>query len=82
VVKQYKKALMINPNYAEAHSALGSAYVVQGHLDEAEEECQQAIKKSPDFGKAHFNLGMAYLAQNRLTEAANEYFSPYEPPVR
>jgi len=58
------KALEINPEFADAHIALGEVYFRQGKLTEAEEEFVPLIKDQTDNARAY--LGMA-----RISEASS-----------
>jgi tetratricopeptide (TPR) repeat protein len=76
-VSEYKEALKIRPNYAEAHENLGNAYLgtdTPGHLDKAVSEYEAALKIAPGSAQAHNNLGLA-LSQlpGRLPDAMAEY---------
>ena len=55
----YRQAIGLKPDYAEAHSNLGSALNDQGKLDEAIAAFRQAIGIKPDYAEAHSNLGNA-----------------------
>ncbi len=52
-----RKAIELNPNYAEAHSNLGSILKDLGNLQDAELSTRKAIELKPDFANAHCNLG-------------------------
>lgn len=59
-IMQFKRALLIKPDFAEAHNNLGVAYCRQKMFDDAIAEFKLAIKINPDYSKAHDNLGFAY----------------------
>ena len=52
----YRKAIELNPNFAEAHSNLGNILKDLGKLKEAEISTRKAIELNPKFGDAHSNL--------------------------
>tara|TARA_B100001250_G_scaffold264438_1_gene228000 strand:+ start:3649 stop:5547 length:1899 start_codon:yes stop_codon:yes gene_type:complete len=52
-----RKAININPNFADSHLNLGSILRKLGKLKEAELSTLQAIKLNPNFINAHSNLG-------------------------
>jgi tetratricopeptide (TPR) repeat protein len=56
---------------AEFSLALGSAYLRNGQLAEAEREYQEAVKVNPKMGEAYNNLAVVYLTTGRLAEAEN-----------
>jgi len=59
-IAECKKALEINPNYAEAHSNLGVAYGDKGLVAQAIAEYKKAIKINPNDAEAYMNLAVAY----------------------
>ena len=65
----YRRALELQPDYAEAHSNLGNVLRDQGKLDEAIACCRRALELKPDFAEAHYNLGVAFKDQGKLDEA-------------
>lgn len=69
----YRKALRINPAYAEAFNNLGNALQEQGRTDEAITSYKEALHFKPDHADAHFNLGMALKSKGRLEEAMTSF---------
>jgi len=63
----------LNPDYAEAHSNLGTTLKELGRLDEAEASYTQAIVLKPDYAEAHNNLGNTLTELGRLGEAEASY---------
>jgi tetratricopeptide (TPR) repeat protein len=59
-MNQFKKAIKYNPEFAEAHSNLGSLYTIKGRYEEAERELVTAIQLKPDLLEAHKNLAELY----------------------
>ncbi|MBI5676376.1 MAG: tetratricopeptide repeat protein [Nitrospirae bacterium] len=72
-INEYKTALRLNPDYAEAYSNLGSAYFIQSRIDEAINAYRAVLTLNPNIPEAHNNLGNAYATQGRIEEAINEY---------
>ena len=72
-VASHRKALALNPDYAEAHSNLGVALQELGKLDEAAESCRKALAINPEHTEAHSNLGAVLLDLGRLDEAVASY---------
>jgi hypothetical protein len=54
-VAHYERALVLDPDYADAHNNLGSVFKEQGKFDEAMAHFGRAIAIRPDFAEAHFN---------------------------
>jgi tetratricopeptide (TPR) repeat protein len=72
-IEACKKAVGINPDYADAHCNLGFAYGNLGRWPEAIEACKQAIKIKPDYAEAHSNLGVVYSKLSRYQEAIEAF---------
>ena len=72
-VTQYKKAIQIDPNVADAHNNLGNALLKQGKTDEAVECLQRAMALDPNYLDAINNLGNAFFKQGRTDEAIQYY---------
>lgn len=54
---------------ARAHCDAGNEALLQGRVDEARLEFQQAIKKNPEYGEAYLGLGKAHLVLGNLEES-------------
>ena len=72
-IASYGKALLAKPDYAEAHSNLGTALKDQDRLDEAIASIGKALQIKPEFAEAHNNLGIALKNQGRLEGAVASY---------
>jgi len=59
-IAEYKKAVEINPEYAEAHFNLGLSYYRKGMYDEAIAAFNRAIEINPEYTKAHNNVAILY----------------------
>ncbi len=64
-----KKAIYLNPEYANAYYNLAVLFIGQGNFEKAELELKKAIKLKSDFAIAHYNLGFILKDQGRLKEA-------------
>ena len=64
-----RKAIELNPDYAEARYNLGIILINLGNLEEAEFLTRKAIELKPDFAEAHSNLGSILIDLGRLEEA-------------
>jgi len=72
-IVQFRKALEIQPDNAEAHDNLGNALLQKGRVDEAITEYQKALKIKPDYADAHINLGNALFQKGGVGEAITQY---------
>jgi len=69
-IQEYKNALELNPNNAEAHLKLGFLFynVKQMHKD-GMEHYYKALQLNPDDPRIHHDLGMALLHQREFDQA-------------
>ncbi|MFA5176710.1 MAG: tetratricopeptide repeat protein [Candidatus Omnitrophota bacterium] len=68
--QELKKALELNPDYAEALNFLGYEFVEQGkNLHQAEVMIRKALRLEPDNGAYIDSLGWLYFKKGRLREA-------------
>ena len=58
-IEAYKKAISINPDYAEAYNNMGNALKDQGKLEEAIQAYTKALAIKPDYAEAYYNMGYA-----------------------
>jgi len=65
-VNDFNQAVLIKPDYAEAHYNLGVTLQEMGDLDNAIESYKQALKHNNHYPKAHNNLGQIYLVMEDL----------------
>ena len=65
----YRKAISINPDYANAHCNLGNVLKDLGKLKEAELSTRKAISINPNFANAHYNLGIILMDFGNLKGA-------------
>jgi serine/threonine-protein kinase len=70
-----RKALALDENLAEAHAALGLAYVqfAPYNFTLGDRELGRAIELSPSLALAHFYLGVSLVRQGRLDESLDEF---------
>jgi serine/threonine protein kinase/Flp pilus assembly protein TadD len=69
-----QKALKLDPDLAEVHTARGLALSLNKNFDQANQEFETAIGLNPKLFEAHYFYGRTCLAQGKLAEAA-ELFS-------
>jgi TolB-like protein len=69
-----RKAIALDDNLAEAHAALGSAFVqfAPSNFSLGDRELRRAIELSPSFALAHQFLGFSLVRQGRLDESFEE----------
>lgn len=72
-IAQYREAIRLNPNFAEAYVNLGVALVKVGQMEEGIAAYHKALDIDPDLAAAHYNLGNAFGEQQQLTEAIAAY---------
>jgi tetratricopeptide (TPR) repeat protein len=67
-----RKALELDPRFAEAHMAQGAILCNQGKFAAGEEALRQALQIKPDLALARLSLGSAFLTQEKFAEAETE----------
>jgi superkiller protein 3 len=65
----YRKAIELDPKFANAHNNLGHSLYLQRKLDEAITCYRKAIELDPEHAHAHDNLGHLLLDQKELGDA-------------
>jgi protein O-GlcNAc transferase len=68
-IKAFRQALGIRPDWAEAHSLLGSALAQAGNFTEAEAELRKAVALKPDYAEGWNFLGEFLQARGKEAEA-------------
>ena len=71
----FRKALALQPDYADAHCSLGNALYSQGKAEQAVECYNTALRLNPDHSEARMNLGTALHFLGRSHEAEESYRS-------
>lgn len=70
---EFKHAVELHPDFAEAHLELGSTYRSLDRLDEAVEAYSEALRIRPDYVEAYTNLGIAYDCSAQFVKALKMY---------
>ena len=70
--REYKAALTLAPNSADALVGLANIYMESKRLPEAEAALRQYVAVEPKNGPAHVQLGRVLEAEGKHAEAANE----------
>jgi tetratricopeptide (TPR) repeat protein len=68
-VQHYERALILKPDYAEAHNNLGVALAKLGRFKDAIAHYERAITLERDYADAYINLGVARMAQGMVGDA-------------
>ena len=74
-IREYKKALELNPKNAIAHSNLGGLLVNEGMPVEGAFHLSEAIRLDSQNYSAHYNLARLLFHQGRVDEAIEHYFA-------
>jgi len=69
----YHDALGASPQLARGHHGMAKALAARGHLDEAMNEAQTALRLSPRDLEIHHTVGTIYERMHKYEEAANAY---------
>lgn len=70
----FRKALELQPDFAEAQYNLGNVMAMSGMIDTAAGHYRKALKIMPNYAEAHNNLGSILYKQGKINEAI-EHFS-------
>ena len=71
--KAFRQALGIKPDWAEAHSLLGSVLTQTGDLRGAEQELRQAVQLKPDYAEGWNYLGEFLKGHGKEKEAQEAF---------
>ncbi len=74
-MREYRKALKMNPENAIAHSNLGGLLVNEGVAAEGAFHLSEAIRLNPENYSAHYNLARLLFRQGRVDEAIEHYLA-------
>ena len=69
----YRQAILLRPDFAQAHSNLGNGLRDQGDLEQAAAHYRTALTFIPEWAEAHYNLAGVVASQGRLEEAVAGY---------
>jgi len=73
-IEEFRKAIRVYPEFAEAHCNLGLALKDQDKTDEAIREYREAIRLKPNLAEAHNNLAVALYFKAEYAEAWKEVY--------
>ncbi len=66
-IQAYQKAILLDPDYAEARQRLGLAYANLNRYPEALQEFKEVVRLQPQSAMAQGNLGAAYMKMGELS---------------
>ena len=69
----YARAIVLKPNFAEAHYNLGITLQEMGKLEKAKASYEQAITLKTEYAEAHYRLGGTLKELGKLAEAEASY---------
>ena len=72
-ISDFKKTLLLNPNFTDAYCNLGIGYKSLGNYEKAIESYKLAYKLNNNFLEAKLNLGGLYYELGKYREAIAEY---------
>jgi superkiller protein 3 len=73
VIRQYRKALEIDPRLPEAYCNMGHALMMAGRPEEAIKALEKELQISPNSDFTYFLLGQAHLQQKENEKAKENY---------
>jgi serine/threonine-protein kinase len=76
--QEFRRAIELNPNYAEAHDALCVSLTYQKRFDDALAECKKAQDLDPSSSIVTTDLGVAYAFARRPDEAIEMFRRAHE----
>ena len=71
-LNNYKRALKIKPDFAEAHNNLGNTLKSIGNLNSAISHYEKALKIDPKYAEAYYNIANAFKDKKNFVKA--KYF--------
>jgi tetratricopeptide (TPR) repeat protein len=72
-MENFKQAVSLKPDFAEAKNNLGAMLNEAQDYDGAAKELEAAVNAAPDFAEARLNLGNAYRGKQELSKALSQY---------
>lgn len=72
-VKYFKAAIKTQPDFADAHAALGRCYLLRGQKKLALEQLRKSIELDPEFAPAYLDLARYYRSEVDYESAIENY---------
>ena len=69
----YKKAIKLNPMYAEVYNNLGILFKDKNELENSKINYQKAIELKSDYAEAYYNLGITFRELGELEKSETSY---------
>lgn len=69
----FRRAVGLNPEFAQGYNNLGSVYFLKDSLRRAERHLKKAIRLDDGEASFHLNLGNLYLEKNQVPQALEEW---------
>mgnify|MGYP000170979515 CR=1 FL=1 len=72
-LNEFRKVLVIDPNYIKAYNGMGVCYDLLGDFQKAIESYQMALNLDPNLDYVYNNLGYSYFLQGNMEEAIEAF---------
>jgi Flp pilus assembly protein TadD len=72
-LREYREAIRLKPDDAQAHNKLGHALAREGRTDEALGQFREAVRLKPGYAEAQNNLGVALAGKGQVDDAIRQY---------
>jgi tetratricopeptide (TPR) repeat protein len=72
-IKDFDKAIELNPNLAEAYNNRGLVYGKLGNLQQAIKDFDKAIELNPNYAEAYYSRGIAFGKLGNLQQEIKDY---------
>lgn len=72
-IAEHERALLVNPQLAQAHINLISLYGRTGQFEKAAQAYRAAVTANPNLADSHYNFGVLLAGQERYGEAAQAF---------
>lgn len=72
-IESYKRAIEIEPKFADVHLSLGHAYLRLQKNQDAIKAFKEATRLNPDMEEAHYGLGLEYFRTSNMKDAAQAF---------
>ena len=69
----YRRAIVLSPNYWEAHNGLGDELATAEKVAEAAAEYEIVVRLNPGYAMAHLNLGVMLVKRGRMQEGRQQF---------